>query len=284
MTSECSNIGIVVKKNSNVAFTVAKKLIRELIDKGYDPILASENNIPIEKLGFNVRLLSLSDRELCKIIVVGGDGTLLRTAQLLGENDPEIMTIGAGRRCFYFDLDSHEGPNYLDSFLKGEYLLQYYPRMKVKVSSTGENWVFLNEVALVGDRGKLVRLEVMVSDTKLYEAFGDGIIIATTPGSTAYSLSAGGPVVEMLHNSIIVTPMNPIQLHIRPVVLNPFSLVKVYVRKDGTKPVLIVDGMRVSNISLGSTIVFHMAPKPLRIARFRWVRFYERTFERKGVF
>lgn len=278
---DCRNIVVVVKRGSNTALEAARQVVRLVGEEGYTPYFAVENGQPHVADALGVGQMSVSDPRACKLIVIGGDGTLLRTAHRLGDNSPDIMTIGAGRRCFYFDLDSREGPEYVGSFLRGEYLVQYYMRMRVLLG--GIEHPFLNEAAIVGDRAKLVRLEVRVGDVKLYDVFGDGLIVATTPGSTAYSLSAGGPVVDQLHNSIVVTPLNPIQLHLRSIVLDPYTPVSVYVRKDGTAPQLIVDGISKGLLDLGSRLKIILHPKPLRVARFRWVRFYERTFERKHV-
>ncbi len=278
----CENIVVVVKRGSTTALEAARQVVDIAKERGYRVFLADENDTPDLADVLGVGLMSVSDPRACKLVVIGGDGTLLRTAHKLGRNSPDIMTIGAGRRCFYFDLDSDEGPGFVEAFLRGEYLVQYYMRMAVRLEN-GDETPFLNEAAIVGDRAKLVRLEVRVGGVKLYDVFGDGLIVATTPGSTAYSLSAGGPVVDQLHNSTVITPLNPIQLHLRPVVMDPYTPIGIYVRKDGTVPQLIVDGIPLGELTLGSRLKIRLHPKPLRLARFRWVRFYERTFERKHV-
>lgn len=280
----CEKVAVVVKRNSKEAINTAKFVVDEIRRHGFSPLNPRLNNIPSRLLNIDSEPVDLSD-EICRIVVVGGDGTFLRLVQELASLNlsPIIMTIGAGRRCYYFDIDSSEASDYLKSFLRNDFLAQHYFLGSLEIEN-GKTMAFLNEAVLVGDRAKLVRLEVYIGPSKLYDVFGDGLIISTSTGSTAYSLSAGGPVVEPGLLSFVITPLASIQLSNRPVVINPLLKVRVFVRKDGVMPRLILDGADKGYIERGKSLYFRIHPNPIYVARFKWVRFYERTFERKTMY
>jgi NAD+ kinase len=284
MRWECKRIGIVVKRNSKEALTTAREIVSFLNQKGLEPVNATLNKIPSNELGLSSEPQDF-DEEICRVIVIGGDGTFLRVIQELTSKElsPVIMTIGAGRRCFYFDIDSSEATLYIDRFLKNDFLVQQYFLGSISIENE-KTYSFLNEAVLVGDRARLARLEVYIGTTKLYDVFGDGLIISTSTGSTAYSLSAGGPVIEPSFASFVITPLASIQLSNRPVVISPLLEIRVLVRKDGVMPRLIIDGIDKGYVERGKTLYFKIYKKPLHVARFKWVRFYERTFERKTLY
>lgn len=284
MRWECNKIGIVVKRNSKEAVSTATGVVGILKQRGLEPVNLKLNRIPSEELGISSKPMDF-DEDICRVIVIGGDGTFLRVIQELTSKDlnPIIMTIGAGRRCFYFDLDSSEATLYIDRFLKNDFLVQQYFLGSVSIENE-KTYSFLNETVLVGDRAKLARLEVYIGTTKLYDVFGDGLIISTSTGSTAYSLSAGGPVIEPSLISFVITPLASIQLSNRPVVISPLLEIRVLVRKDGVMPRLIIDGINKGYVERGKTLFFKLYKNPLHVARFKWVRFYERTFERKTMY
>lgn len=284
MRWDCKKIAVVVKKNSKEAIKVARDMVNFLKKEGYQPINPTINNIPSDVLGIDMEPQKF-EHDICRVIIVGGDGTFLRVLQELATQNlsPLIMTVGAGRRCYYFDIDSMEAMEYLHRFVLDDFLVQHYNLGSVIIENEN-TYSFLNEAVIVGDRAKLVRLEVFIGATKLYDVFGDGLIISTSAGSTAYSLSAGGPVVEPGLSSFVITPIAPIQLSNRPVVISPFLKIKVFVRKDGVTPRLIIDGIDKGHIDRGKFLSFKLHRKPVYVARFKWVRFYERTFERKTMY
>ncbi len=269
-------VGIVVKGDEK-SIEIAKLACRELRENKAKPMLAVESRVDLSEVGAD-ELFSLREECPDKIIVIGGDGTLLKTLLTLGSKDPVIMTIGAGRRCFFFDIEGLEGVSFIKHFLRGNYVVYRYSRLCVEVNSKPQT-CFLNEAVVASSRDSIAELEVRVGYHKLYRIRGDGVIIATTPGSTAYSLSAGGPIVDLLNPSIIVTPLNPIQLNLRPVVLNCLSSVEVVV-EGCSNTELYLDGVRYKKLEKNDTVRVRLCSKPARIARFRWYRFYERLFKR----
>jgi len=284
MKWNCEKVGIAVKHRSKEALSAGRLIAQELKRAGLKPVNLTANGIPSSLLGIDSQPEDLSP-SICRVIVIGGDGTFLRLAQAIAEKRlaPLIMTVGAGRRCYFFDIDSSEASAYLEKFLKGDYAVQQYLLGSVREEGGGQ-LTFVNEAVLVGDRAKLARLEVYVGLSKLYDVFGDGVIVSTSTGSTAYSLSAGGPVVEPGLPAFVITPIAAIQLSNRPVVISSLLDVRVFVRKDGAAPRLIVDGIDKGYVERGKTLRFRLHPTPLFVARFKWVRFYERTFERKTVY
>ena len=273
----CSQFVGVVVKGDEKSIDIARQACGELRRRGVKALIAEESRVPPETVGAD-GVFSLKRECPGKIIVVGGDGTLLKTLLTLGSRDPVIMTIGAGRRCFFFDVEGIEGVSFIKNFLRGDYVVYRYCRLSIELNSK-QTACFLNEAVIASSRDGIAELDVRVGYHKLYRIRGDGVIIATTPGSTAYSLSAGGSIVDLLNPSIIVTPLNPIQLNLRPVILNQLSSVEVVV-EGGSSIGLYLDGVRYGRLSRGDVARVKLCSKPARIARFRWYRFYERVFKR----
>lgn len=283
MRWDCGRVAIAVRHNSVTALEAARRIVRVVKELGWTPVNPDFNGLPSSELGVDEEPLPPDRLGACRFVVVGGDGTLLRTIRHIPSVRGIIfMTVGAGRRCFYFDIDTNEAEEYVRRFLRNDFAVQHY--MLGRVLTPNIDRAFLNEVVLAGDRAKLARLEVYVGTQKVYDVFGDGLIIATASGSTAYSLSAGGPVLEPLLRGFVVTPLVPIQLSNRPVVTSPFARIKVFVRKDGVRPRLIVDGFDAGLLEGGTELFVRAYEWPLVVARFNWVRFYERTFERPTLY
>jgi len=209
-----------------------------------------------------------------KIVVVGGDGTLLRLYSLIGERgDPIIHPIKAGRRGFLFELDSYTGIRRIKDFIEDRYRVEKLLRLRVTLFSGNEDSTVsrcsaLNEAAIVAPGSKTVVVEIWSDGEPLYENLeGDGVIVATPTGSTAYSYSAGGPVLDRELEAFVITPLNPIYCA-RPVVVPASKHVSIRVTKTRRAPLLIIDGQKCARLNTGSGIVVEKSPVYARIARY----------------
>ncbi len=277
---ECEWTGLIVKKNSDIALKTAIKIIEQAKKVNEKIKLPAEEGLNKNSFDAGIDYFSLEKDRPCRIIVIGGDGTLLRLLQYPNVEDAVIATIGAGRRCYFFDIDNTEINGFLKRFIQGDYIEHRIWRLYIETKD-GYMGKALNEVVIAGDNTRIIRLSVDMGHRRIFDISGDGVIVATTQGSTAYSLSAGGPIVDPLLTSMIITPLNPTQLHIRPIVVEPFSTVRITVPEQDTKPRLIIDGIYKKTIESDYKINIRLYEKPIRIARFRWVRFYERVFNEK---
>lgn len=228
-------------------------------------------NMPLK--GYNY--FKLKDEEVSSLdllIVIGGDGTLLYTLSHLSRNVPPIMTVRWGRYGFLMEIEINEFQYYFEKYLKGEYKIKEASRIIGYYRNTNLPPA-LNEYLLIANRGGIVKLELYKDNIRVFRMTGDGVIVASTTGSTAYSLSSGGPIIDEDLDVFTVTPLNPIQLYLRPVVLPITSTLKVNILDD-TVVHVIVDGVERGFIRKGDTLVLK------RYDRIKFIRFKDDYYNR----
>jgi NAD+ kinase len=206
-------------------------------------------------------------------MTLGGDGTMLRGARLLGGREAPILGVNLGRLGFLTTCGQDQLDNALDRFASGDYLAEM--RMQLEAHSQtirGEerrSWLALNDVVLhKGGFARVVKLRVLVDgeDVSVYAA--DGVIISTPTGSTAYNLSAGGPVVLPTQHVIITTPISPHTLGIRPLVVPAESEIVVRA-EDGPEELLVtIDGQVGMMFAPGDSLVVRRASASVVMVRF----------------
>lgn len=221
------------------------------------------------------------------LLTLGGDGTLLRGARYLAGRDIPILGVNLGRLGFLTSCGGDEFEDALRLWSRGEFMAEN--RMTLDSRAYGVdgaprgNWRCLNDVVLhKGGFARVVRFAVYV-DGEPIGAFGaDGVVISTPTGSTGYSLSAGGPVVVPTVESIIVTPVSPHTLAMRPLVLPPDVEVAVSA-EDGPEGLLVtVDGQVGTTFTSGETLRIRRASTPVRIVRFPGTSFFVRLRHKLG--
>jgi len=188
------------------------------------------------------------------IVVFGGDGTLLRAARSVCEHDVPILGINLGSFGFMTVVNLNEMFSALELILSGEYKTSR--RMMLDVSVDGKKLSALNDVVINrGNLSRMVNLETFVDEQYLTTFKADGLIISTPTGSTAYSLSAGGPIVFPELSSMIINPICPHTLTNRPIMVPPEATVKVVlwtqeegatVTLDGQDSFILTSGDRVT--------------------------------------
>ncbi|MCE4614032.1 MAG: NAD(+)/NADH kinase [Desulfurococcales archaeon] len=271
-------IGLVVKPNSVLAEETAKRVVTAL-EKYKLKILVEEKSKPYEFLS-KYDTFKLRENPPTWIIAVGGDGTLLRTFQKLCRDDITVMGIRAGRRGFLLDVEPYEIEDRIKDFIEGKYRVYRYTRLDVRVGSKKLPCT-LNDAVIVGKMAKVIRLNVFRDGERIYSIDGDGLIVSTTVGSTAYNLSAGGPIIDPGLDSVSLAPMNPVQIQLRPVVLPAISRIRIELRPASKEAWLILDGQHVEDVYEGDIIDIEKSQTPAVMARFKWwENYYERVFTR----
>ncbi len=209
-----------------------------------------------------------------KIVVIGGDGTLLRLYNIVGEKgNPIVHPVKAGRRGYLFELDQVSGIRRLRDFIEDKYWVEELLRIKVTTyHGSEENMVAhclaLNEAAILAPGSKTMILSIHIDDGPVYESLeGDGVIVATPTGSTAYSYSAGGPILHHELDAMVITPINPV-FCAKPIVVPASKKVKVVVSRTRRSASLIIDGQVCTRLRTGDGIVAEKSKVPARIARY----------------
>jgi NAD+ kinase len=221
------------------------------------------------------------------LITLGGDGTLLRGAHLLDSNDTPLLGINLGRLGFLTSAASSELHRAVTAVLDGEYWLDVRSTLDVVVAdATGPvagPFNALNDVVLhKGGLARVIRLAVHVGfeqhEVGTYTA--DGIILSTPTGSTAYSLSAGGPIVVPAMECIVATPICPHTLVVRPLVLPSDTSITVTPLSGTDEVVLTVDGQDGAELRSGDYVVVQRSRRTVPIVRLRDQNFFA-TLRRK---
>lgn len=198
------------------------------------------------------------------IIAVGGDGTMLYAGRLAREFETPILGINRGRLGFLADVTPDEMITSVDHVLAGEYAIDSRLLLKATLTRTsGETEVSyaLNDVVLQRrDTGRMVDFETSVDGTYVNTHAGDGLIIATPTGSTAYALSCGGPIIEPQLDAVVVVPICPHTLTDRPLVLSADLEIEIkLLERDDTKAEITVDGFPTGGILPGDKLTISAA-------------------------
>ncbi|MGQ0713198.1 MAG: NAD(+)/NADH kinase [Gemmatimonadaceae bacterium] len=213
------------------------------------------------------------------LITLGGDGTMLRGARILSGREVPILGVNLGRLGFLTTCGQDELDTALERFARGDYLAEVRMQLEAQAQTIrGEerrSWLALNDVVLhKGGFARVVKLRVLVDgeDVGVYAA--DGVIISTPTGSTAYNLSAGGPVVLPTQYLIITTPISPHTLAIRPLVVPADS--EIIVRaEDGPEELLVtIDGQVGTMFAPGDSLVVRRAEASVVVVRFSETTFF----------
>ena len=220
-----------------------------------------------------------ADTGIDALVTLGGDGTLLRGARLLSGRAVPILGINLGRLGFLTSCGRGEAELALRRLAGGDYTAERRMQLEaVSLDSAGtarKRWFALNDVVLhKGGFARVVHLSVSANGDPIGTYAADGIVCSTPTGSTAYSLSAGGPVVVPTVESILLTPISPHTLAIRPLVLAAETELQVHT-DDGPDELLVtVDGQVGTTFGVGDTLLVRRAERHALIVRFPGSTFF----------
>ncbi len=221
------------------------------------------------------------------LLTLGGDGTLLRGARFLNGYEAPILGINLGRLGFLTSCSGEEFEEGVRRFARGD----FEPEARMALASSALdrsgvercNWLSLNDVVLhKGGFARVVRFSVFVDEEPIGSYSADGLVISTPTGSTGYSLSAGGPIVVPTVESIVLTPVSPHTLAMRPLVLPPSVEVRVRADDGPAELLVTIDGQVGTTFTSGETLVIRRAASPVRIVRFPGTTFFTRLKRKLG--
>lgn len=222
---------------------------------------------------FQIKLFSLSDfsekpiirrEDFTGIIVLGGDGTLLKAVPLAYELNLPILGVNMGKFGFLTEISLHELETVLDLWIKGR--INFEERTPLAIDYKGHKMIALNEGALLkGPLGRIITLHLMIEDEPFVKIRGDGLIVSTPTGSTAYNISAGGPVLHPKTEAFVITPICAFKPQMRPLVFPDRYRVNITLEEGGEEVHLLVDGHINLIISEGDRISLTKAERNIKI-------------------
>jgi NAD+ kinase len=219
------------------------------------------------------------------LLTLGGDGTLLRGARLVGQHGVPVLGVNLGHLGFLTSIGPADLERGLAATVAGEAVLDERMVLAAEVvgAAGGRHGAFLafNDAVLHrGGVARMIRIAVHAHGEEVGTYSADGIILSTPTGSTAYSLSAGGPIVAPALDCILATPICPHTLAVRPLVLSAAETVTVEVLTPSEELILTVDGQESARLVPGDRLVVSRAPTPLRLVRLSGQTFFS-TLRRK---
>jgi len=281
-------VGIVAnptKPESGRAFKEISELLMERGVKVFtdeETCLLAERSWCSDRIKVVDRLLLPDKVEL--IIVLGGDGTFLTVAKLVDKRPVPILGVNFGTLGFLTEITVDDMESSLERLLKGEFVVENRPVLRVKVlRKNGHVSIYrcVNEVAIKRDTlARIIEVEVSADNDYVTTFRGDGIIVATPTGSTAYSLSAGGPIIYPTLNAMLLTPICPHTLTMRPLVLKGETCLKVRLKTESENVMVIFDGQEGIELRLGDVIEITRSPYDLLILRDPKKSYYQTLREK----
>lgn len=222
--------------------------------------------------------------DLDALMTLGGDGTFLRGARWAGPEGVPLLGVNLGRLGFLTTASLDDLEDAVRRISRGDYELEERMALEVRSVQDGERtngYFALNDAVLhKGGVARVVMLRIHVDreEVGLYSA--DGVIIATPTGSTAYSLSAGGPILDPRLDAIVASPICPHTLAVRPLVLPPTADVRIEILSPSEELILTIDGQVGSALKPGDQVVARRAAQPVRLVRWPGQSFFT-TLRRK---
>ena len=275
-------IGIFVKENS------AESTNNSALDSMISCILSCESNLYIDESSNykNENVQALSHKDLVEkvdlIIVFGGDGTLLNSARQYLDSQIPILGVNMGNVGFLTDISVDNFDNTIKDILSGSYKIE--ERNLVSAKFDDNHLYGLNEVVIhSGAYAQLMRYRLSVNNKVVYEQRSDGLIVATPTGSTAYSLSAGGPIIHPSLDVWTILPMLPQSLSSRPFIISSDENVEMELFEgpnDSAK--ICVDGQDDIDVSYGVKISISKMKKTLKLVHPEDNDFFEACREKLG--
>jgi NAD+ kinase len=287
MTDAERSILVVAHAHRDETVDAAQRVMAALLGAGARPVLAPDDRAELEQLigvlegvatlGVDV---AVADVELA--IVLGGDGTILRAAELVREGSAPVLGINMGHVGFLAEIERDDMDYAVRRVIARDYRVEDRMALQIRVKDDADRVVYetwaLNE-ATVEKASRERMLEVVIEvDGRPLSTFGcDGVVVSTPTGSTAYNFSAGGPVIWPTVEAIAVVPLSAHALFAKPLVVGPEHAVAIELlqRNLGTG-VLWCDGRRSLDLPKGARVIVRRSERPVRLARLHPSAFTDR--------
>lgn len=287
METEFQRIGLIGRIGSDLVLESLKALKAFLLSKKLTVILEQEV----------AKLLPEHDLQVCHreaigelcdlVIVVGGDGSMLTVARDLACHGVPVLGINRGGLGFLTDVPPVNFEPIIEAILHGEFSVEKRFLLDTEVyrgaQLVGRGSAFNDVVVSSGETARMIEFETYIEEQFVYSQRSDGLIIATPTGSTAYALSAGGPIMHPSLDALVLVPMFPHSLSSRPIVIDGNSTVKIKVAADNfIHPVVTCDGHFSIEAEPGDVIIVRKKPHRLKMIHPLGHNFYAACRDKLG--
>lgn len=252
----------------DAAVQQAVAIISWLEKLGHECVLPHDDALVVGAPGLGVDE-DLVGKDVDLALSLGGDGNMLRAVRSVADHGTPVLGINFGQLGYLTEVEPQDALGAIERFFAGEHQVEERMRLEVRVEgSNAPPLRALNEVVIEKvDSGRTVRLQVDLNDDFFTSYSADGLIVATPTGSTAYSLSARGPIVDPMHRALLLTPVAPHSLFDRTLVLSPEDSVRIRVLED-RDALIALDGHLAGTLEVGQSVVCSAAAVPARLVSF----------------
>jgi NAD+ kinase len=276
-------IGIIAKQNKPEDVTITGGLVEWLQSKGIDVYIEEGIGEAIRATMKGPWLTGIKKEEIPShaemIIVLGGDGTLLSVARLVGKHEVPILGVNLGGLGFLTEIKLEELYRVLERVIKGDFVTDERVVLTAGVIRRGEKlaeFIVLNDAVInKGALARIIDIETTINGDYLTTFKSDGLIISTPTGSTAYNLSAGGPIAYPSLHCIIITPICPHTLTNRPIVIPDDVEVRVILKSKQQEVILTLDGQQGFVLEFEDTVVVKKAEGRILLIKSPYRHYFE---------
>jgi NAD+ kinase len=268
-------VGILANRKKKGSLDLVRGLLKWLQDHGHQAVLPEEVSAWLGR-----RQQACSSGEFRKrsqlVVAIGGDGTILNAARVLAPHDVPVLGVNLGTLGFLAEVVPKDLYGAMKKVLAGEHSLEERMLLKARIGEAGTWRYALNDMVIdKGGISRVIELHVWIDDHFVGSYKADGLIVSTPTGSTAYSLSAGGPIMNPKMRAIVATPICPHSLAVRPLVIDHDEVLRVEVVSDHKRMTFNVDGQESHRLRSGDVMTASAATPTLKLVRVGSRSFYE---------
>ena len=270
MSANFQAIALIGKSDAERIAETLSELYRHLVKRGLRIIVEQDCGKFIGGAIPETATIAEIGMQCDLAIVVGGDGTLLTAARILAEFEVPLIGVNLGRLGFLVDISPADVATRLDEMLEGRFSAEERSILRATIIRKGEavhRQTAINEVVIHSwNATSMIEIETSINGAFLNSQRSDGLIVSTPTGSTAYALSAGGPILSPALKALVLAPINPHTLTNRPIVVDDDSIVSVAFRPSKQfKAQVVCDNVSIPDVEISDRIEIRKEAKPFRI-------------------
>jgi NAD+ kinase len=270
MRTSFNTIGIIGKPSDPTIANTLSLLYDHLANTGYQVIVSTDSVECMDNKMAKASSPETLGQHCDLVIAVGGDGTFLAAARAIASFDIPLIGINLGRLGFLVDISPDELPGRLHAILEGRYKAEERYFLRAKIVRDGRvihEQIALNEVAVHRwVTPSMIEIVTQIDGVFLNSQRSDGLIVSTPTGSTAYALSAGGPIISPALNALVLVPLNPHTMSNRPIVISDSAEIELsFCQNKQINALVTCDQLQIPDVWISDKILIKKDPKPIRI-------------------
>jgi NAD+ kinase len=255
---------MVIRPNTPSANLLVKQVVPKLVDQGYE---VSIEETGAKEVGFPEKGIKLQEMQPDLIISFGGDGTILHVLRTIPDPETLIFGVNFGHRGVLSEVDPQNFDEAWFLIENEKYIIQSCPQVAAEINGERVSDALNESLLTASTPSKIIEVEVYLDKDLIMSGKLDGVIVASTTGSTAYSLSAGGPLVHPSLDCFVIVPLFPINFDLRPVVASTSTSLSIHMTMPHRNGLLTVDGQHSYKVDPGSVLDFYTSERSAQFVR-----------------